>query len=287
MKSLIKKFIIFAFTITVLIFFGSSYATAHTLRVSDRKVVSFSDLIKDLKTARVIFIGEQHNNLGHHLAQLQIISALKAEGTNIAIGLEMFRSDDQKYLDRWVSGNLTLEDFLPVYWQNWTFWDQYKAIYLYARDNGIPMVGLNLSRHITRQVAKNGFNSLSEKQLQNLPKVRCIVDPEYRKFIERALGGHGHSASTFNNFCEAQLLWDTVMAKNLIAYLHDNPATTVIVLAGSGHSWKYGIPTQLQKIEPIPQRVVLPEFPGRLQEQSVSADDTDYLLLGADQAPLH
>ena len=287
MKSLTRKFFVFAYTLAFSLLLGSSCASAHILRVTDGKIVPFSEFIDDLKTVRVIFLGELHDDFAHHQAQLQIIRALKEDGIKIAIGLEMFRSDDQTYLDHWVAGDMTLEDFLPIYWRNWSFWDQYKAIYMYARDNGIPMIGLNLSRQITRQVARDGFNSLSEEQLKNLPPVRCIVDPEYRKFIERALGGPGHHSGSFNNFCEAQLLWDKVMAKNLVAYLRDHPNTTVVVLAGSGHSWKHGIPKQLKQLDAIPFRVVLPELPGRVQEQSISPEDADYLLLGVDQGPLH
>lgn len=260
---------------------------AHILKVTDGKMVSFSELIDEIKPMRVIFIGELHDNLGHHRAQLQVINALKGEGIKLAIGLEMFRSDNQSSLDRWVSGGMDIKEFLPIYQQNWSFWNKYKDIYTYARDNKIPLVGLNLSREITKQVARNGFNSLSNDQLAELPVVRCVVDPAYKQFIKRALGGHGQNGPTFDNFCEAQLLWDMVMAKNLLDYLQDNPDTTVVVLAGNGHSWKYGIPNQFDKLIKFPYRVLLPEIPGRLQEQSVTVDDTDYLLLGADRAPLH
>ena len=83
------------------------------------------------------------------------------------------------------------------------------------------------------------------------------------------------------------MLWDKVMTMNLLKYLDRNPKTIVVVLAGSGHSWKYGMPAQLSSMSTLPFRVLLPNIPGRLTMQSATFDDADYLMLGVDEAPLH
>jgi uncharacterized iron-regulated protein len=67
------------------------------------------------------------------------------------------------------------------------------------------------------------------------------------------------------------------MASNLLRYLKDNPTHTVIVLAGSGHAWKRGIPDQIRQQSDFSYRVILPEIPGRLESEEVTLDDTDYL----------
>jgi len=107
------------------------------------------------------------------------------------------------------------------------------------------------------------------------------------QFIRRALGMHGLKDASFVNFCEAQLLWDMVMAKNLSSYLAGHPKATVVVLTGIGHAWKHAIPAQLQKLGISNWRVVLPQVPGRIDPGTVSASDLDYLLLGAGQDSLH
>ena len=262
-------------------------ADAHILRMSDRETIPLPELIKDLQKVRVIFFGESHDNPGHHRAQLQLIHVLNLAGVEVVIGLEMFRAESQPALNKWVAGDFSLDEFLKVYHDNWSYWQEYMGIYYYARDQGIPMIGLNVSRELISQVARNGFASLSDQQLEKLPVVQCMVDPVYMDFIRRALGGHSGNGNNFANFCEAQLLWDKVMAKNLVDYLTANPGKVVVVLAGSGHSWKYGIPAQLKEISDIPYRVLLPEFPGRWGEDNVSFKDTDYLLLGVEEAPLH
>ena len=166
-------------------------------------------------------------------------------------------------------------------------WDKYSAIFNYARENKLPLVGLNLSRQIIGKVARDGFDSLSGEQLKQLPAVRCVVDQAYKEFIRRALGKHDLQGSGFDNFCEAQLVWDKVMARNLLEYLDVNQDKTVIVLAGSGHAWKYGIPEQLKKKGETGGRGILPEVPGKAEKEVLSFSDADYLLPGVAEGPFH
>ena len=83
------------------------------------------------------------------------------------------------------------------------------------------------------------------------------------------------------------MLWDKVMAMNLLEYVERNPKTIVVVLAGSGHSWKYGIPAQLSAMSKVSTRVLLPNIPGRITMDGASFEDADYLMLGVEEAPLH
>lgn len=107
--------------------------------------------------------------------------------------------------------------------------------------------------------------------------------PLYKEiFIQRALGMHAAHPGSFENFCEAQLLWDKVMAENLKRYLEENPSRSVFVIAGSGHSWKQGIPLHFEDDSRLAYRVLLPEIPGRWTPDLISPEDADYILLGID-----
>lgn len=254
---------------------------AHILQVKDGKSVTFEQMINDLKTVRLVFIGELHDSEADHQAQLQVIQALESAGVPLAIGLEMFRKDDQRALNRWVAGEIGETAFLKVFYENWGMWPQYSAIFDYARENRIPMIGLNVSREIPAQVAHKGFSSLSSRQRKGLPAgLTCNASPAYRKFIKRALKGHFHEKASFTHFCEAQMVWDGVMAQSLEDYLATYPGTTIVVLTGVGHAWKYGIPAKVREKSSVSLRVVLPEIPGRIEASDVTAAETDYLLLG-------
>lgn len=252
------------------------------LDLAGRKETTLSQLVPKLKNYRVILVGEHHTDLEHHAAQLRVIQALKNAGLNVVIGLEMFRSDSQEALDRWVAGEISSEAFEEIYYDNWSFsWPAYAPIFYYARERRIPMIGLNTSPEITRQVAKQGFASLTDEQRGKLSDVTCRVDEEYMNFIRNAFGAHGHgSISDFVYFCEAQMVWDTIMAVNTIEYLKKNPDSVVVILTGTGHARKGAIPRQIRERSDYSTVVLLPNVAGSIDTDTVDQSDADYLLLG-------
>lgn len=250
------------------------------IRVADRREIKPPELYSALEGLDMVFVGELHNRKSHHVAQLEIIKALHAAGKPIAIGVEMFRKDSQEALDKWVSGELAEHEFGEVYHRNWGLpWRQYKDIFHFARQEGIPLVGLNISRSVIRQVVKGGFASLKPEQLAALPPgIECNVDNTYEEFIREALAEHA-SKQNFKNFCEAQMVWDNAMAHNAIEYLDASPGRLLVVLAGTGHSWKRGIPAQVRRLSDYSFTVILPESDTADAEQ-IDDNDADYVITG-------
>ena len=250
-------------------------------RVSDKSYKSLADAVFETIASRVFFVGEHHDNPHHHSNQLEVIREIH-EGAEkpLAIGLEMFESGYQEDLDQWVAGNLALDDFIRIYYENWDqAWILYRDIFLYAREHQIPLIGLNIPRKMVSKVAQKGFSSLTAEDMKQLPNgVTCDVTPEYENFIQKVFGWHGKKNKSFANFCEAQVLWDTIMAINLLKFHEVNPDIKLVVLAGDGHSWKHGIPRQMSMRKNIPIAVFLPET-AKLHRGNVSQKDTDYLWL--------
>jgi uncharacterized iron-regulated protein len=230
---------------------------------------------------RYVVVGERHNEADHHRGQLKVIRLLVEKGVPVAIGMEMMRADSQPYLDDWVAGKMDEDAFEAVYRDNWNFpWPLYRAIFVFARDHHIPIVGLNVPREVTRQVARKGFDSLSPSQRQNLPFVTCQIDDDYMAYIREAYGAHGHGNMTFDNFCEAQLVWDKAMAANALRYQRKAPERVVVILSGTGHARKGGIPRQLALGGSVSTLVVLPEIPSLLEPDRLSTQDADFLIQG-------
>lgn len=251
------------------------------LRLGDGKVISFGTMIEDAKKAKVIFVGETHDSKKDHQSQLEIVKALHREGVPLVVGLEMFRADSQNDLDHWVKGTLELREFLKVYYDNWGApWPLYRDIFLYCRDNKIPMLGLNVAESITKKVSRQGFSTLTDEELRKLPPgISCNVDDQYMDFIRKAYAVHGAADKSFLHFCEAQMVWDKAMAWHIVEFLKKNPGRTVIVLAGVGHSWKKAIPEQMGRLSAFPYRVILPEVPERIGRSTMSVREADYFLL--------
>jgi len=251
-------------------------------RTSDRKTISYQQMIDDLKKTDIVFVGEVHDQETHHRLQLDVIKALTTAKIPIAVGFEMFIAENQNILNQWVAGTISSDAFIKAYYENWNFpWPLYRDIFLSVRENKIPAAGLNISPEITGKVAVSGFASLTKEELAKLPpETGCAVDEKYMKFIRRAYSMHGHDNKKFLFFCEVQLIWDQVMARNLVAFLKKNPGRTVIVITGNGHAWKRGIPEQIRALsEKIRYRVLLPHIPGRIDPKNMTTEDVDYILL--------
>ena len=260
----------------------TSRPTGPFLKVSAKKYMSLEDVVFETSTSNLVFVGEHHDNIHHHINQLQIIMELhEIAQVPLAIGLEMFERRDQYILDNWVEGQLQTDEFIKYFYKNWRQpWPLYRDIFLYAKEHQIPLVGLNVPDEIVKKVAQNGYTSLTEKDLSRLPPgITCNVTVEYEKLIERVYNWHDTKKSkSFANFCEAQVLWDTAMAINLLEFHERNNEATVVVLAGSTHAWKPGIPAQVLERKKVSTSIILPEDRD-LHRRNISVEETDYMWL--------
>lgn len=253
----------------------------NVFRVNDGKMITLEKMIDEIKEKKFIFIGESHDKAEHHKLQLEVIKKLKESGIPVAVGFEMFRSDSQEDLNCWINGTMSINEFIEVYYRNWNSpWPLYSEIFLYLRNHKITAIGLNLLPEITHKVAKGGFSSLTKEELEKLPpETGCIVNERYMRFIRRAYSMHGHRERNFIYFCQAQMLWDQVMAHNLVEFFKKNPDKLIIVLTGNGHAWKGGIPEQLKRLSLKNDIIVLlPQVHGNIDPTTITFEDADYLL---------
>ena len=233
--------------------------------------ITFAKLSDDLDMTRVIYVGESHDQIEHHQIQVRIIEALLAKGKEIAIGMEMFERSQQPILDRWSQGLLTEEEFLEkIQWE--TTWgmdyELYKGILDLAKSHHLKVLGLNVPRDLVRKVGENGTMKLSSEDKKRLPKMD-LTDRQHRAYIVSIYKGHGKSSvKDFENFYEAQCLWDEGMAESLFEFLKSSQAEgkTLLVLAGSGHVvFNFGIPKRLHRRIAVPsQTIVLKAWTGKL-----------------------
>ena len=262
---------------------GFSYDAYRLLDLNRETELPLSEAVSELKKSRIVLVGEQHSNVAHHKAQLAVIRALKEAGVEVAIGLEMFRHESQPDLDRWVTGKIDPQRFQEIYYDNWNFpWQAYAMIFEYARAHKIPMIGLNVPREITRKVSREGFKSLSPEQKGQLAEVSCVVDQQYMNYIRQAFGGHGHGQLNFIYFCEAQMVWDTAFAVYSLNYLKKHPNAVVVLLTGVGHAQKGAVPRQIEMRSKEPYSVILPKVSGSIDNETISSNEADFLMLDLD-----
>jgi uncharacterized iron-regulated protein len=250
------------------------------IRLRDGEHTSFMNMMDEISSARAIYIGESHENVAHHQTQLDVIRSLhEKKDLPMAIGLEMIKKEDQASLDAWISGKMKEEDFIPIFLRNWGFnWLFYREIFIYAREHEIPLVALNVPKNITKKVGEQGFASLTDEELAQLPPgVTCELNQQYMDHLAEIFQYKGKRDRSFEYFCEAQVLWDQSMAWYLAQYMKNNSDRTIVVLAGSIHAWKYGIPQQKKKYISIEQKIIVPDLP--VEHGTIGEDDADYLVV--------
>lgn len=244
-------------------------AAEEALAPNDQPVAVFStqdDAFQELQTADVVYLGEQHANAADHSAQLDIIQGLYASNSKLAIALEMFQRPFQPVIDRYLAGDLSENDLIEQteYLERWGFpWEFYAPFLRFAQANNLPVLALNAPAEITRQIAREGLESLEGDDFRDIPPLADIdiSNEDYREFVAGALGAHGaHGDFNLDNFFAAQVTWDETMAMTIADFQADNPDTQIVVLAGSGHVvYGHGIPDRVQRRlgEELTQQIVL------------------------------
>ncbi len=206
--------------------------------------------------AKVVYLGETHDSAADHKAQMEILQKLYRQ-TKIAVAMEMFQRPYQGVLNRYLAGQLSEQELVEQsqYEQRWGFpWEYYAPILRFAKEKHLPVLALNTPTEVTRQVAREGLESLTPAQRQFIPPFSEIRtdNAEYRQlmlgaFKQHQAAGHGASAD-FERFFLAQVLWDETMAERIAQFLQANPDYQVVVLAGKGHiNYGYGIPSRVAR----------------------------------------
>ncbi|NJL00892.1 MAG: ChaN family lipoprotein [Spirulinaceae cyanobacterium RM2_2_10] len=213
-----------------------------------------ASLIEQLRAANVVYLGEQHDRVADHEAQLEIVQALHAANPQLAIALEMFQHPFQAALDRYLAGESDEAALLAEseYEQRWGFpWEFYAPLLRFAKANQIPVIALNTPTEVTRQISGQGLASLDAAARQQIPPLDEIDtgNANYRRLLETAFSAHAaHGGLEFENFFAAQVTWDETMAMNIAAFHRAQPQRQVIVIAGRGHViYGYGIPDRVAR----------------------------------------
>lgn len=259
---------------------SSNFAAAEILRLNDKQVVSLPELVKSMQNSDLILIGESHTESSHHDLQLSLIRSLWIKKLPLAIGVEMFQSDSQPHLDAWTQGKMSEQDFIQIFSANWSDWPLYRDIFMFAREQHIPMIAMNVPKDIVKKVAHQGFASLTAAEQKGLPQgTSCDINNPHTVFLKKIFHQvFSHMNGTvFTHFCEAQTLRNSGMALNILRYMKSHPGAKVVALTGIWHAVRNGIPEQLSRNGgSLTSTVILPQIPEL--SSAFEAADADYLI---------
>ena len=238
----------------------TEFAPGTILSAETKSPIPFDELLADLKTVGVVYVGEKHTQSDHHKVQLKVLKTLSLQGTPVALGMEMFDRTYQPVLDAWSAGNLETEEFIKkTHWYaNWRYdFELYRDILELAKSRQIPVYALNIPFHIPPKIAIGGSASLNDWERSQLPQTIDTSNPEHRAYLEEVFTHHNFKRrKNFEDFYEAQCVWEDIMAESIANHLDRG---IMVVLAGSGHIQnKYGIPDRAHALTNVPFRTIIP-----------------------------
>lgn len=208
---------------------------AYLLYTDTGKRLAYNQALKRLSRADVVLFGELHNDPIAHWLQVELLRDLHAR-RRMLLGMEMFETDQQEALDRYLRGELSLQQLSEAtrLWSN--FHTDYAPLVAYAREQNIPVYATNAPRALAREIARRGLSTIAEWDTQQLallapyPFPRLDSLPSYQRLSEMA-GGHGMNAE---NFMLAQMLKDATMAYRIAQSWR--PGYLFLHINGSYHS---------------------------------------------------
>ena len=234
------------------------------LEIRTGQVISPEVLLEQLDEARVVYVGETHTRLEDHQIQERILKGLFDRHPSLIVALEMFPREAQPLLDRFSKGELPEEEFLrQVNWEEiWGYpFRLYRPMVLFAREKGLPLIGLNAPREVVNKIARQGLAGLSPEERSRVADTFQYDQQGDREYLLKEYERHVKgSIKDFESFYEAQLAWEETMAETLVQALKGLPETTrVVVLIGNGHIWEgRGVPQNARRRLAHRSRTIIP-----------------------------
>jgi len=296
MRVFLVLFLLFSLS-TNNIAFAEEYAVPHSgspyLPLNDLKngeilhlptglKVNFDQMQNAISSSRVIYIGETHDNIEAHRAQLEIIEDLaKRFPGKISVGMEMFRRSAQQNLNQWNKGELSSGQFKNLFRKNWgNGYALYKSIFEFLNKNHIPLIGLKSSKK-----TEDTFRGNDQPGQNDLPKID-FNDRYHRPFSMSIFGGHQAMEQPYRML----LLWEETMAQTVADFLKNpsNINSKLVILAGGFHvQYGFGIPKRAFRRVPHSYSIVLPtvtELPPELKDREMDVKHVSIPLYSADYA---
>ncbi|MFC2129950.1 ChaN family lipoprotein [Bacteroidota bacterium] len=224
------------------------------------KEVDVKELTEKTLDNDVIFFGEFHDDSLVHALQAGYLREFYDEEDNTVVSMEMFERDVQVYLDDYLSGEITEEEFLKNSraWRNYK--NDYKPLVELAKENDAYVIAANVPRKYAGLFARGGNTALKmltpEERAMVAGEINILDDDYQKEFYLTMIGAMGkekiedlspNEANTIHLFYGAQIVKDETMGESIINYINENPDTKVIHFDGNFHSAK-GLGT-VQKVK--------------------------------------
>jgi uncharacterized iron-regulated protein len=212
------------------------------------RIVGVDEAADALKDDDVVFVGELHDHIGNHLAEMALFRALQARAPTLALSMEQFERDVQPVVDDYLAGRVG-EDALRKRGRAWSnYAEAYRPLVEYAKDHGLPVIAAEAPTSVVVCVGEKGPEFLSQLAPDKRGWAAAdlhLGDGAYKDKFFRFLaedGAHGDadgkraqpSAAAQRSYA-AQVTRDDTMAESIFLYVQKHPGRKVFHITGAYH----------------------------------------------------
>ena len=219
---------------------------------------TWDEALSDFAIAKIVAVGESHDEASHHKLQAEVLTALAAR-VPLAVAFEMVCYEDQAVLNAFMAGTTSESDFAVWWKKNWGYdYSLYQPIFAAAKAAKVPAYGINAPIAVIRSVAKSGIGGLSPTDRARLPaSIQESADIRYRDYVRDAVSGHGAPPAAVVRMIEAMSVWNETMGEKAAEIAAEG--RSVLVIAGQGHVlFKAGLIESAARRGAAPAKVLLP-----------------------------
>ena len=190
---------------------------SYAIFTSGGEATDYNRMLRELRGADIIFIGETHNCPVAHWMEYEITSdIIRKSAEGLTLGAEMFEADNQLLVDEYTSGVISSDKFEAEakLWDN--YWTDYSQLLYLAREHGLKFVATNVPRRYASFVKDNGLEALQTLSDQAKSLMAPLPIPFDAQAQDEAMFGFmqmmGGKGAADSHFAEAQAIKDATMA---------------------------------------------------------------------------
>jgi uncharacterized iron-regulated protein len=230
-----KKFVQCLLALCVSVFFsGTVFASApdtaplagRIWNAREARFVSAEELVREVSLAKIVLLGETHDNRVHHELQLFLLKEMLVHGLRPALLMEQFDREFQGAItDEEERINATVESVFKAghFSERWGA-ENYRPLLTLAFAYGLPIVAANLSRDEMCAIIRDPSSV-------TLPKVDPQVEVALTENIKHSHGGGSVDPELLAGVMKSQRARDAMMAETL----ERNALRGAVLIAGAGH----------------------------------------------------
>ena len=216
--------------------------------VNKQEFVQQDDLLKAMLASNYVLLGETHDNPIHHKYQAWAINELSKNDRRISVAYEMISEEKSEVLSSTtITSSDQLFDLLEWEKTGWPERDMYRPVFDATLNGKYKIVAANIDKDKLKQVFMQGTDVIPKH-------IKQLVDDNPLDEQSEAVLRKGIIESHCNMLPEnmvptmmlTQRLRDAAIARNVVDSLE---ADGVVLIAGSGHTQKRGVPVFIQALD--------------------------------------